>query len=156
MQPSTKHPMFLAIDGGSALISTHILTFRGSTNGSTKNAGRIFLALALGSSCANDAYGWSSDSLSHTSIGQEEAVMSFLVWLVLGLAAGFIGGRLASKNGRSILPDILVGVAGDLAGGWLYYAFGPPSVNGFNLYSHFAAFFGSLLFLLTYYAIRRF
>jgi uncharacterized membrane protein YeaQ/YmgE (transglycosylase-associated protein family) len=82
--------------------------------------------------------------------------MSFLVWLVLGLAAGFIGGRLVSKDGRSILPDILVGLAGALIGGWLYYAFGRPSVNGFNLYSHFAAFSGSLLFLLTYYAIRRF
>lgn len=33
---------------------------------------------------------------------------------------------------------------------------GPPGVNGLNLYSHFAAVIGSLLFLLTYYAIRRF
>jgi uncharacterized membrane protein YeaQ/YmgE (transglycosylase-associated protein family) len=81
--------------------------------------------------------------------------MSFVAWVVLGLAAGFIGGRLA-KIGKSILPDVLLGVAGALTGGWFFYAFGPPGVNGLNLYSHFAAVIGSLLFLLTYYAIRRF
>jgi uncharacterized membrane protein YeaQ/YmgE (transglycosylase-associated protein family) len=82
--------------------------------------------------------------------------MAFVVWLVLGLAAGFIGGRLVNRTGKSILPDVVVGTAGALIGGWLYHTFGPPNVNGFSLYSYFAAFFCTLLFLLTYNAIRRF
>jgi len=119
-----------------------------------KSAGRILLALTFGSSCAIDAYGWSSDSFLHPSIRQAEETMSFVAWVVLGLAAGFIGSRLA-KGGKSTLPDVLLGVLGALTGGWLYYAFGPPSVNGFNLSSDFAAVIGSLLFLLTYYAFKR-
>ena len=79
--------------------------------------------------------------------------MSFVAWVALGLAAGFIGSRLA-KGGKSILPDILLGVVGATAGGWLFYSFGPAGVNGLNLYSHFAAVIGSLVLLMTYYALR--
>jgi len=81
--------------------------------------------------------------------------MSFVVWVVLGLSAGFIGGRLANRSGKSIMPDVLLGLLGAVAGGWLFYAFGPPGVNGFHLQSHFAAVFGSLVFLLAYYGLRR-
>jgi uncharacterized membrane protein YeaQ/YmgE (transglycosylase-associated protein family) len=80
--------------------------------------------------------------------------MSFVAWVVLGLSAGFIGGRLANRSGKSIVPDILLGVVGAVTGGWLFYAFGPPGVNGFHLQSHLAAVFGSLVFLLTYYGFR--
>jgi uncharacterized membrane protein YeaQ/YmgE (transglycosylase-associated protein family) len=81
--------------------------------------------------------------------------MSFVAWVVLGLAAGFVGGRLANRSGKGIIPDVLLGLFGAVTGGWLFYAFGPPGVNGFHLFSHFAAFFGSLIVLLTYYALRR-
>jgi uncharacterized membrane protein YeaQ/YmgE (transglycosylase-associated protein family) len=81
--------------------------------------------------------------------------MSFVAWILLGLAAGLIGSRLGKKEGESILPDILLGVAGATAGGWLFYTFGPAGQNGLNLLSHFAAVTGSLAFLLTYYALRR-
>jgi uncharacterized membrane protein YeaQ/YmgE (transglycosylase-associated protein family) len=120
-----------------------------------KSAGLILLALTLCSSCAIDAYGWSSGSFLHPSIRQEEKTMSFVAWVVLGLAAGFIGSQLVDRKGKSILPDILLGVVGAMAGGWMYYSFGPASVNGLNLYSHYAAVIGSLVFLLTYYALRR-
>jgi uncharacterized membrane protein YeaQ/YmgE (transglycosylase-associated protein family) len=82
--------------------------------------------------------------------------MSFVAWIVLGLAAGFIASQLVSRRGQRILPDVLVGVIGGLAGGWLFYTFGRASVTGFNLSSLFAAVVGSLVFLLVYYALRRF
>jgi len=119
-----------------------------------QNAGRIPLALALCSSLAIDAYGWSSDSLLIQSIRQEQKTMSFVAWIVLGLTAGFIGSQL-NKRGEGILPDILVGLVGALAGGWLFHTFGPPGVNGLNLSSLVAAVFGSLALLLTYYFLRR-
>jgi uncharacterized membrane protein YeaQ/YmgE (transglycosylase-associated protein family) len=80
--------------------------------------------------------------------------MSFLAWVVLGLSAGLIGSRLAKGNG-GILPGILLGVVGTMAGGWSYYACGPASVNGLNLISLFAAVIGSLFVLLMYYGFRR-
>jgi uncharacterized membrane protein YeaQ/YmgE (transglycosylase-associated protein family) len=81
--------------------------------------------------------------------------MSFAAWIVLGLAAGVIGNQLG-KNGReSMLPDLFLGVVGAIAGGWLFYSFGPAGKNGLNLLSHFAAVTGSLVLLLSYYALRR-
>jgi uncharacterized membrane protein YeaQ/YmgE (transglycosylase-associated protein family) len=122
-----------------------------------KSAGRILLAVTLGSSSAIAAYGFSPASFSHPSVELEELTMSVVAWVVLGLAAGFIGGRLANKNrrGKSIMPDVLLGLLGAVTGGGLFYAFGPPGVNGFHLLSHFAAVFGSLVFLLTYYALKQ-
>jgi uncharacterized membrane protein YeaQ/YmgE (transglycosylase-associated protein family) len=102
-----------------------------------------------------DAYGFASVSLLDPSTRQEETAMSFVGWIVLGLAAGFIGSRLAERRGKSILPDILLGVAGAVAGGWLFYTLGPAGVNGLNLASHYTAAIGSLAFLLIYYALRR-
>ena len=120
-----------------------------------KSAGRILLAVTLCSSSAIDAYGFSSASFLHPSIQQEELTTSFVAWVVLGLAAGFIGSQLVNRRGKSIMPDVLLGVVGAVTGGWSFYAFGPPGVNGFHLQSHFAAVIGSLVFLLTYYGLRR-
>jgi uncharacterized membrane protein YeaQ/YmgE (transglycosylase-associated protein family) len=92
--------------------------------------------------------------LAYRSIEQEELILSFVSWVALGLAAGFIGGRLANKGANSIMPDVLLGLLGAVIGGWLCYAFA-PGVNGFHLLSHFAAVFGSLVFLLAYYALRQ-
>jgi uncharacterized membrane protein YeaQ/YmgE (transglycosylase-associated protein family) len=120
-----------------------------------KSVRRIPLALTLCSLCAINAYGWSSVSLSDPSTRQKEKTMSFVVWVVLGLAAGFVGSRLVNKREQGVPADVWVGVAGAVAAGWLFYAFGPPGQNGFNLFSDFAAVIGSLVFLLTYNAIRR-
>jgi uncharacterized membrane protein YeaQ/YmgE (transglycosylase-associated protein family) len=100
-----------------------------------KRARQILLSLTLCSSCAIDAYGRSPSSLLIQSIRQEEKTMAFVAWIVLGLAAGLVGGRLASRVGEGILPDILLGVVGAVAGGWLYFTFGPASLTGFNLAS---------------------
>ena len=53
----------------------------------TRSAGQILLVLTLCSSCAIDAYGWSSVSFLHPSIRREEA-MCFVAWVVLGLRVG--------------------------------------------------------------------
>ncbi len=80
--------------------------------------------------------------------------MLLVYWIALGLAAGVIGSGLAKRSGESTLPDILLGVVGATAAGWLFYTFGPPGVNGFHLFSFVAAAVGSLVFLLAYYALR--
>jgi uncharacterized membrane protein YeaQ/YmgE (transglycosylase-associated protein family) len=81
--------------------------------------------------------------------------MSFVVWILIGLAAGFTGSRLPNTRADSMLPDIPLGVAGAVAAGWLYYTFGPVSENGLHIVSLLAACFGSLAFLLAYHALRR-
>jgi len=81
--------------------------------------------------------------------------MSFLAWAVLGLFAGFIASKLVNRRGEGILVDILLGVVGAFAGGWLFHIFGAPGVNGLNLHSLLVAVIGSVVLLVLYHAFRR-
>lgn len=65
--------------------------------------------------------------------------MSLLVWIVLGLFAGFIGSKIVNRGGEGIVLDVLLGIVGAVIGGWLFHAFGAAGVNGLNLYSLFVA-----------------
>ena len=81
--------------------------------------------------------------------------MSFLAWMVLGLIAGFISSKIVNRRGEGVLLDILLGVVGAFAGGWLFHIFGAPGVSGVNLYSLFVAVVGAVVLLLLYHAVRR-
>jgi uncharacterized membrane protein YeaQ/YmgE (transglycosylase-associated protein family) len=81
--------------------------------------------------------------------------MSIIAWLLLGLAAGFIGSKIVDKSGRGILGDIVVGVLGALFGGFLFNLFGEYGVTGLNLWSLLVATVGSVVLLLLYHALRR-
>lgn len=81
--------------------------------------------------------------------------MSFLTWIVLGLFAGFIGSKIVDKQGKGLVLDILLGVVGAIAGGWLFNFFGAGGVTGLNLYSLLVAVAGAILVLVLYHAIQR-
>ena len=81
--------------------------------------------------------------------------MSFLAWIVLGLLAGFIGSKIVNKTGEGIFLDIVLGIIGAIAGGWLFNTFGASGVTGLNLYSLLVAVVGAVVVLLVYHAIRR-
>jgi len=81
--------------------------------------------------------------------------MSFFAWIILGLIAGFIGSKLVNRRGEGIILDVLLGVVGAIAGGWLFNRFGAAGVTGLNLYSLLVAVVGAVLVLLIYHAIRR-
>ena len=81
--------------------------------------------------------------------------MSFLAWIVLGLVAGFIGSKIVNKTGEGIFLDIVLGIVGAIAGGWLFNTFGASGVTGLNLYSLLVAVVGAVVVLLVYHAIRR-
>jgi uncharacterized membrane protein YeaQ/YmgE (transglycosylase-associated protein family) len=51
--------------------------------------------------------------------------------------------------------DILLGIVGAIAGGWLFNTFGASGVTGLNLYSLLVAVVGAVVVLLVYQAIRR-
>ena len=81
--------------------------------------------------------------------------MSMLAWIVLGLVAGFIGSKLVNKRVEGLILDILLGVVGAIAGGFVFNALGAPGVSGLNLYSLFVAVVGSVLLLVLYHAVFR-
>jgi uncharacterized membrane protein YeaQ/YmgE (transglycosylase-associated protein family) len=81
--------------------------------------------------------------------------MSIIVWIVLGLIAGFIASKLVNKSGDGMLLDIVLGIVGATVGGWLFNAFGMPGVTGLNLYSVVVAVIGAAIFLIVYHALIR-
>ena len=81
--------------------------------------------------------------------------MSFLAWIVLGLIAGFLASKIVNKRGEGLLLDIVLGIVGAVAGGWLAGSLGWAGVTGLNLYSICVATGGAIVVLLLYHAIRR-
>jgi len=81
--------------------------------------------------------------------------MSFLAWIVLGLIAGFIASKIVNKQGEGFFLDIILGIVGAVAGGWIFSAFGAQGVSGINLYSILVAVIGAVVVLVVYHALRR-
>ena len=79
--------------------------------------------------------------------------MSLLAWIILGLAAGFIASKLVNKSGEGVVLDIVLGIVGAVAGGWLFNAFGMNGVTGFNLYSLMVSVAGASLLLVGYHTL---
>ncbi len=81
--------------------------------------------------------------------------MSLLIWILLGLLAGFIASHLVNHRGEGMVLDILLGIVGAIVGGWLAHIFGFAGITRLNLYSLIVATCGAVVFLLIYHAIRR-
>jgi len=75
--------------------------------------------------------------------------MSILSWIVVGLIAGWLAGKVMKGGGFGVIGDIIVGVIGGLLGGFLasyFFEVGDP-MSGINLASIFIAFLGAILLL---------
>ncbi len=81
--------------------------------------------------------------------------MSIFAWIILGLVAGFIGSKIVNKTGEGLILDIVLGIVGAIAGGWLFNMFGAAGVSGLNLYSLLVAVVGAVVVLVLYHAVRR-
>jgi uncharacterized membrane protein YeaQ/YmgE (transglycosylase-associated protein family) len=81
--------------------------------------------------------------------------MSIFAWIILGLVAGFIGSKIVNKQGEGLVLDLVLGIVGAIAGGWLFNTFGASGVTGLNLYSLMVAVAGAVVVLVVYHAIRR-
>jgi len=55
--------------------------------------------------------------------------MPFLWFLLIGIAAGWLGGQIMKGGGFGLVGDLIVGVIGALLGGFLFGLFG-LSANG--------------------------
>jgi uncharacterized membrane protein YeaQ/YmgE (transglycosylase-associated protein family) len=79
--------------------------------------------------------------------------MGILSWIILGLIAGFIRGKIVNRQGQGFWLDIGLGIIGAIVGGYLFSLFGKEGVTGLNLYSMLVAVAGSVVVLLIYNAI---
>jgi uncharacterized membrane protein YeaQ/YmgE (transglycosylase-associated protein family) len=81
--------------------------------------------------------------------------MSIIAWILLGLVSGFIASKIVNHTGEGVLLDIVLGIVGAVAGGFLFGLLGVGGVSGFNLWSIFVAVAGSVVVLAAYHAIAR-
>lgn len=80
--------------------------------------------------------------------------MTILVWLVLGLIAGWIASLLVG-GGYGLIGDIVLGIVGALVGGWLGSTFLGLDVTGLNVTSIALAVGGSIIVLVLVRALSR-
>ncbi len=75
--------------------------------------------------------------------------MSILVWLILGLVAGWIASMLVG-GGYGLIGDIIVGIIGAFLGGWLGSMFLGIDVTGLNFTSIALAVGGAVIVLVVF------
>jgi len=46
--------------------------------------------------------------------------MGFLVWILVGLIAGWLAGQVMKGGGYGVLVDIILGILGGVVDGWVF------------------------------------
>ena len=80
--------------------------------------------------------------------------MSFLVWIILGLVAGYIASQIVDREGKGLWLNLALGIVGAIVGGVIFSALGGVGITGINLYSLIVAVVGSIAVLWIYNAVR--
>jgi uncharacterized membrane protein YeaQ/YmgE (transglycosylase-associated protein family) len=66
-------------------------------------------------------------------------------WLLIGLLAGWLAGKMARGRGFGCIGDILIGLVGSVIGGWIFTQLGIGGHANTFLYSLAAATVGAVL-----------
>lgn len=82
---------------------------------------------------------------------------NFLIWLLLGVVAGWLAGQIMKGSGFGIVGDIIVGIVGSFLGGWLGFKLGiaGAQTGGFNLASIVTAVLGAIVLLFIVGLLNR-
>jgi uncharacterized membrane protein YeaQ/YmgE (transglycosylase-associated protein family) len=80
---------------------------------------------------------------SQQTIGVWFQTHGFVSWLLLGLIAGWLAGKIARGRGFGCIADIVLGLIGSYLGGWIFVKLG--IFGGGSLYSLAAATLGAVI-----------
>ena len=72
----------------------------------------------------------------------------FLSWAVVGLLVGWLAGLVLKGGGYGLFGDLVLGLAGGVVGGWIFYALGVSPAGGL-LPATFIAFVGAALVIVA-------
>jgi uncharacterized membrane protein YeaQ/YmgE (transglycosylase-associated protein family) len=74
--------------------------------------------------------------------------MTIMAWIIVGIIAGWLAKRMIPGEGpRGVAGDLVIGVVGAIAGGWIFNYFGHPGATGVNIGSIVVAFVGAVVVL---------
>jgi uncharacterized membrane protein YeaQ/YmgE (transglycosylase-associated protein family) len=66
-----------------------------------------------------------------------------LYWIIIGLIAGWLAGKISRGEGYGCIADIILGLIGSVLGGWIFTKIG--ILGGGTLYSLAAATVGAVI-----------
>ena len=81
--------------------------------------------------------------------------MYILSWIVIGVVAGWLTGKLIVGNGYGPILDIVMGIAGAIGGGFIMRLASSPAHGGLAYTSLAALMGGAILTATTAYANGR-
>ena len=80
--------------------------------------------------------------------------LTSLIWfLLIGLIAGWLAGKVMRGGGFGVIGDMIVGIIGALLGGWLFGQLGIAA--GGLIGAIITAFVGAVILILLLRVIRR-
>lgn len=82
------------------------------------------------------------------------ATENLLVFLLIGIIAGFLAGKIMKGSGFGVLGDLVVGIVGAVLGGWLFGTLG-VGIGGGIIAEIIVATIGALLLLFLIRLIKR-
>lgn len=71
--------------------------------------------------------------------------MNFIWFIVIGIVAGFIAGKIMRGGGFGIIVNLLLGIIGGVLGGWIFGLLGMPSTGIIG--SLISSIVGAIIFL---------
>jgi uncharacterized membrane protein YeaQ/YmgE (transglycosylase-associated protein family) len=77
-----------------------------------------------------------------------------LWWIIVGLIAGFLAGKVMKGGGFGVLMDIVIGMVGSVIGGWVFGMVGLFSGGGL-IGSILVAFVGACILLWLVRLIKK-
>jgi uncharacterized membrane protein YeaQ/YmgE (transglycosylase-associated protein family) len=96
--------------------------------------------------------------LAHCAPGRVETkkrstTLSLLWFLIIGLIAGFLAGKIMNGSGYGLIGDLVIGIVGAFIGGWVFGLLG-IAIGGL-VGSLVAALVGALLLIFIVRMIKR-
>ena len=80
--------------------------------------------------------------------------MGILAWIIVGLIAGWLAGKVMKGGGYGVLVDIVLGILGGILGGWLFGLLGIWQGRGL-IGSIVVAFIGAVILVAITRALKR-
>jgi len=81
-------------------------------------------------------------------------ISGLIWWIVVGLIAGWLAGKVTKGGGFGVLMDIVIGMVGAVIGGWVFGLLGIYS-NGGLIGSVLVAFVGAVILLWLVRMIKK-
>jgi len=80
--------------------------------------------------------------------------VGIFMWILVGLVAGWLTGKIMKGSGYGFFVDILLGIAGALVGGFIANHLGLDAHGGF-LYSTLIAVLGAIILVAILRLLKR-